>query len=84
MGEMDIYPKNVMCTLNKTGDSKLIWDPKNKDEVKAAEDQFDTLTGKGFMAYEVLKSGDKNENKQMKKFNKRAGRIILVPPMVGG
>ena len=44
---------NQMRCLNETGDTKVIWDPENKDEVDAAKAQFKTLKGKGFQAYSV-------------------------------
>jgi len=71
-----------MQWLSEKGDTKLIFDPDNKDEVKAAEAQFDDLIAKGFTAYEVEKDG--NQGKKMKSFKAKAGRIILVPKLKGG
>lgn len=71
-----------MRWLSEEGDTKLIFDPDNKDEVEAAEQQFDDLIGKGFTAYEVEKDG--SQGKKMKKFKSKAGRIILVPKLKGG
>lgn len=74
MGEMSI--------LNASGDTKVIWDPKNEDEVEAAEAQFDTLMDKGFTAYKVKKDGKKG--KVIKEFDPKAGKIIMVPVVAGG
>jgi hypothetical protein len=69
-------------TLNETGDTKVIWDPDNSDEVNAAKAQFETLKKKKFTAYSVKKGGEKN--KQISEFDPDAGMIIMVPQIVGG
>lgn len=74
MGELRI--------LGKEGDTKVIWDPDNKDEVKAAREQFDTLKAKKFLAFEVKDKGEKGS--EIKKFDPEAGKIILTPPVMGG
>lgn len=73
----------LMHTLDKTGDSRLMWDRSVPDEVDAARRQFDDLTGKGYIAYEAEgKQGERG--KVMKKFDKNVERIILVKQLVGG
>ena len=74
MGELRI--------LGTKGDTKVIWDSENEDEVEAAEEQFDSLIEKGFLAFKVKKDGKKGT--QIKKFDPEAGKIILTPPVVGG
>jgi hypothetical protein len=74
MGEMSV--------LNSSGDTKVIWDPKNEDETEVAEEQFDALTKKGFTAFKVDKKGDAAG--KMTKFDPNAGKIILVPQIAGG
>jgi len=71
-----------LAVLGRAGDTKQIWDPDNKAEVEAAETLFDSLTKKGYLAFKVGKDGEKST--QMKKFSPSAGKVILVPPMVGG
>jgi hypothetical protein len=71
-----------MAILGKEGDTKVIWDPNNEDELEAAEDQFDSLIEKGFKAFKVDKEGNKTTS--IKKFNPSLGKIILVPALVGG
>ena len=68
--------------MSKLGDTKVIWDPKNDDEVEAAEEQFDNLIKKGFSAYAVKKDG--NKGRKITKFDSNAGKIIMVPEIVGG
>lgn len=71
-----------MRCLDKTGDMKVMWDPKNDDETDAAESQFDSLIEKGYKAFSVKKDGEKG--KQISKFDPDAGKIIMVPALVGG
>lgn len=71
-----------MRCLDKTGDLKVMWDPKNEDETEAAEAQFDSLVDKGYKAFSVKKDGEKG--KQISKFDSDAGKIIMVPALVGG
>jgi hypothetical protein len=71
-----------MSVLDKNGDTKHIWDPKNEDETASAKLIFDTLKKKGHVAYSVDDDGDKTEI--ITKFDPKLGRMILAPPMVGG
>jgi len=72
-----------MRCMSEWGDTKVLWDPKNEDEVEAAEEQFDRLMDKGFTAYAVTKK-DGEKGKKITKFNPKAGKIIMVPEIVGG
>jgi hypothetical protein len=72
-----------LAIMDMTGDTKVIWDPNNADEVAAAKAQFDTLKGKGFSAF--LVTGPKGEQgEQIREFDSKAGRIILIPALQGG
>jgi hypothetical protein len=72
-----------MNVLDRTGDSKIIWDRNNSDEVDAARDTFDKLKKKGFIAYSVRgERGDKGEI--LHKFDANAERIIMSPASIGG
>ena len=74
MGELRI--------MDESGDSKIMWDPTNKEEVDAAKLQFDALMDKGYKAYTVSKDG--STDKLIKKFDKKLGKIVMVPQLVGG
>jgi len=74
--------KRELAIMNGSGDTKLIWDSENEDEVENAKETFNKLTKKGYAAFSVSKRGDKDEI--IKKFDPNAEKIILVPPMVGG
>jgi len=74
--------KGMLHVLDGTGDTKIIWDPKNPDEVENAKEQFNRLRKKGFLAYSVNKKGDKGE--MITEFDPNAEKIILSPPVTGG
>jgi type IV secretory pathway VirJ component len=74
--------QHAMHIMDETGDTKVIWDSENKDEVDAARAQFDALTKKGYLAFKVDKKGEKSE--AMRRFDPEAEKIILSPPMTPG
>ena len=72
-----------MHTLDASGDTKVIWDKDNADEVSSARRTFNELLGKGYLAYKAEgKKGEKGE--QIREFDRTAERIILVKPSQGG
>jgi hypothetical protein len=66
--------------MNETGDTRIRWDAARPDEVEAARAMFDTLRGKGYLAYSK-RAGDRV---QVRAFDPQAERIVMVPPIVGG
>lgn len=70
--------------MGKEGDTKVIWDKNNPEEVESAKRQFDFLVKeKKYAAFHV--EGDKGDKgRQMREFDPKAERIIFVPPMAGG
>jgi len=75
--------KSEMAIVDGTGDTKLIWDAENADEVENAKETFDRLKKKGYMAFEVTgKDGEKG--KVMKTFNPKAERVIMAPALEAG
>ncbi len=71
-----------LCVLDHTGDTKLIWNPNNTDEVEAAKATFDRLRSKGYLAYQVGPDGSKAD--VITEFDPNAEKIILAPPVRGG
>jgi len=84
MPDVSVEPivRNEMALMDGTGDTKVMWDPKNPDEVQAAEVQFNALKAKGFIAYTVNKKGGTGEI--LRKFDPSIEKMILSPPIVGG
>jgi hypothetical protein len=74
--------KSIIHTLDRSGDTKLIWDRSNADEVAAARKMFDDLRAKQFTAYKTTDGGKKGD--VITRFDETAERIIMVPRMVGG
>lgn len=71
-----------LCVMDRTGDTKMIWNPNNTDEVEAAQATFDRLKKKGYLAYKVTAGGEKGE--VITRFDASAEKIIMAPPVVGG
>lgn len=71
-----------LCVMDRTGDTKTIWDPAKPDEVEAARAQFDALKKKGYIAYAVDEKGEKG--RVISKFDPEAGKVIMSPAMAGG
>lgn len=78
---------NEMRILGPEGDIKKIWNPDSDLECKEIEKEFDRLVkpkiGKAkFTAFRVDEDGEKST--KMVKFDKTAGKIIMVPIIAGG
>lgn len=71
-----------LAVIDQTGDTKTIWDPDNQDEVDVARDTFDALKRKNYIAYTVNERGKKGN--VITKFDPELGKIIMIPPVVGG
>lgn len=71
-----------MRELCSEGDTKLIWNPDNDEEVKAAKSHFRKLIDKGFQAFSVKKDGEKG--KKVTAFDPGMEMIIMVPAIAGG
>lgn len=75
--------KSVFAVMDKTGDTKYLWDPNNPTEVEMARNMFRDYRAKGFLVFKATgKEGVKGE--QVNEFDPTQGRYIFVPPMVGG
>jgi hypothetical protein len=71
-----------LAVMDRTGDTKIIWDKDKPDEVETAKDTFKKLKGKGYLAYSVKEKGAKGE--VIHEFDPDAEKIILAPQMRGG
>lgn len=72
-------PEGIEITA---GDTNLMWDANNPDEVSAMKATFDKLKKKGYLAFSVRAKGEKGE--QIKEFDPKAAKLIMAPPMQGG
>lgn len=78
-----------MHELDPSGDTKIVWDSDNPEEVENARATFDRLTsahpGPGkrrYVAFHVKKNGE--QGGRMERFDPDAEKIILVPQIAGG
>lgn len=74
--------KHMLSIPDATGDSRIMWDPRDPDEVKLAERHFKDALKKGMAAFKVDKSGGTGE--QIRAFDPNAGKIIMVKQLQGG
>jgi hypothetical protein len=72
----------VLHVMDRSGDTKVMWSADNPVEVEAAQATFKRLKKQGYLAYTVRDDGEKGE--VISEFDKRAGRIIMAPQLVGG
>lgn len=71
-----------MATMDRTGDTKQVWDKNDQVSIGIARAAFDAARSKGYLAYSVDKKGDKG--KQLTAFDPDAESIILAPALAGG
>jgi hypothetical protein len=75
--------KLLFVILDKTGDTKHIWDRSNPDEVAEARALFTRMTGeRKFQAWSVTRKGDKDQ--RITEFDPQAEKVIFAPALVGG
>jgi hypothetical protein len=79
---LKLGPPHTMHVLNGTGDAESTWDPAIPAEVDAARAMFDSLRGRGYLAYTATEGGGKGDI--LHEFDPEAGRIVMSRPIVGG
>jgi hypothetical protein len=72
-----------MDILDRSGHLHLDWDPDNTQQVRAARETFEEMTGKGYKAFMVGDNG-KGQGGQIRRFDPSVEEMILVPPVQGG
>lgn len=76
----DMFPPGTDITA---GDTKIIWNAGNRDEVEAAKSSFDKLVAKGYVAFRA-EGKDGHQGAKMTTWDPDAERIILIPKIQGG
>lgn len=66
-----------------TGDTRLMWDPRIKDEVDTARAAFDAAKKKGMVGY-LVDPDDGSKGEVVNEFPKKAGKLIMVKQLQGG
>lgn len=71
-----------MRILTEEGDLKIQWDKGNEKEIAVAREMFKKYKKDGWFAYRVGDSGRRGQ--KIDEFEEDAGKIVLIPPVVGG
>jgi hypothetical protein len=97
LGEMVMVPPQkdenmgVMRVLDESGDSRIVWDRRDKNQVKEAFSKFRDFITKGYRAYVVRSDGTRGS--RLDEFDplleevmvgKRPEEIVMVPATVPG
>jgi hypothetical protein len=72
----------VLVILDRSGDTKHIWDPTSDVEVAEMRRLFGRMIDKGYQAWSVSRKGDKDQ--RITTFDSTAEKIIFAPALVGG
>lgn len=73
---------SVMNVLDRTGDTRIEWDPAVREEVSIAKKAFEAAKKKGYLTYKLDSHG--NQGELIREFDPRAERIVATPQTVGG
>lgn len=74
--------KNMLSIANGEGDNRIMWDPRDRDEVKVAKEAFQKAKAKGMLAYSVTDDGEKGE--VIREFDPSLSKIIMTKQLQGG
>lgn len=72
----------TLHVMDRTGDTRIEWNPSSSDEVAMARKAFDEAKRKRYLTYKVGADGTRGE--LLREFDATAERIICTPQTVGG
>jgi len=70
-----------MQVLDRTGHTKVEWDPENDAEVASARAMFTDMTGRGYRAFAA---GNGKPGRRLDTFDPDVAEMVLVPHIQGG
>lgn len=73
---------NTLSVLDRTGDTRIEWDPANAAETAIAKKAFEAAKDKRHLIYKLGADGTRGE--LLRTFDPHAERIVAVPQTVGG
>lgn len=73
---------SVMNVLDRSGDTRIEWNPAVPEEVSMAKKAFDEAKKKKYLTYRLRADGTQGE--LIREFDPRAERIVATPQTVGG
>lgn len=79
---MNMQLRNTMLVMDVTGHTTVTWDVNKPIEVEVAKSSFDKLLKEGYNAFRVEGADQKGE--RLTSFDPKAGKIMMVPHLVGG
>jgi hypothetical protein len=80
----ELMEKNVLHVMDATGDTRVMWDPANADEVAAARAAFKKAKDRGMLAYAVNPDSGERTGEVIREFDETRGKIIMVRQTQGG
>jgi len=72
-----------LAIMDRTGDTKILWNRHDPNDVAVARAAFREARSKGFLIYRA-EGKDGHQGEQINEFDPDAERLIAIPPMVGG
>jgi hypothetical protein len=72
----------TMQIMDRSGHTSVTWDPETPAEVRAARETFNSLRSEGYNAFRVEEDNERGE--RITTFDPKAGKIMMVPQLVGG
>ncbi|MGE3702670.1 MAG: hypothetical protein AB7G08_28470 [Hyphomicrobiaceae bacterium] len=73
---------HLQIVMDRSGDTRHVFDPADQKAVKDAEQRFHDLTGKGFRAVALWKDGVPGV--LLNQFDARAEETLFIPQLQGG
>lgn len=74
---------STLHVLDSGGDTRIMWNRDNRDEVAAAKQHFRDLRAKHYLAFKA-EGREGTRGTQINDFDPDLERIIMVPRSVGG
>lgn len=75
--------EHMLSIPDSTGDNRIMWDPRDADEVAIARKAFNEAKKKGMLAYAVNADGEKT-GEVIREFDPTRSKIIMTKQLVGG
>lgn len=70
--------RHRMIVLNREGDFRIEWDPKEEAEIEWARAEFENLRKRGYVAF------PSDGGVRLDSFDPKPKEILMVPRLVGG
>jgi hypothetical protein len=81
---MTTTTEHALHITDSTGDTRVMWDPANPDEVAAAKAAFDAAKKKKMLAYAVDPDTGGKTGEVIREFDPQRGKIVMVRQTAGG